>query len=220
MPKSVIICADSDMCSRLYQSLSDVLRNEWVTLVTDMRILSSCGSDLEVQFLFVQLGLLEDCRTMGTSIPKSERLIALCSNPGHKNWCRARELGADIVVDERGSSSELMDGLKTLGFGGSQLYPKLISSPDVGASSMPTQQGQFVPHMEHLKDIALDALTDRQKAVLHRLGLGESNRIIGYRLGISENTVRLHVSAILKCLKVSNRTAAALLRAKPFNDSF
>ena len=205
---------------RFNQSLSDVLRNEWVTLVTDLRILNSLGRDLESHFLFIQLSLLEDCRTMGTPIPKSERLIALCSDPGHKNWCRARELGADIVVDEHGSSSELMAGLKALGFCNAKVSPKTVAGPDVGSPSMLPQQAQYLPHDGYVNDISTDALTERQRAVLHRLGLGESNRIIGYKLGISENTVRMHVSAILKCLKVSNRTAAALLKAKPFGDAF
>ena len=46
---------------------------------------------------------------------------------------------------------------------------------------------------------------------------GKTNREIANRLGLSEGTVRIHVSAILKALKVSNRSQAMLLvnRRKP-----
>jgi DNA-binding CsgD family transcriptional regulator len=53
-------------------------------------------------------------------------------------------------------------------------------------------------------------LTDRQWDVLRLLAQGLSNADIGGLLGMSENTVRIHVSAILKALKLSNRTQAAL----------
>lgn len=54
-------------------------------------------------------------------------------------------------------------------------------------------------------------LTRRQKEILDLVRRGASNRVIGETLGISEGTVKLHVSSILKRLKVRNRTEAAQL---------
>jgi len=53
-------------------------------------------------------------------------------------------------------------------------------------------------------------LTDRQMDVLHLLSNGESNKAIARKLGLSEHTVKIHISAIFKTLGVNNRTAAAL----------
>jgi len=53
-------------------------------------------------------------------------------------------------------------------------------------------------------------LTNRQKDVLELLAKGISNKAISHHLNISENTVKVHVTAILKKLDVSNRTQAAL----------
>lgn len=53
-------------------------------------------------------------------------------------------------------------------------------------------------------------LTRRQADVLERVAQGLSNADIGLDLGMSENTVRIHVSAILRTLGLSNRTQAAL----------
>lgn len=54
-------------------------------------------------------------------------------------------------------------------------------------------------------------LTTRQVEVLAELCAGRSNREIGDYLGMSENTVRVHVSAIFRELGVRSRTEAVLL---------
>lgn len=54
-------------------------------------------------------------------------------------------------------------------------------------------------------------LTRRQKQVFQLLSEGNSNASIGKILGISEHTIAIHVSAILKILEVENRTQAALI---------
>jgi len=60
-----------------------------------------------------------------------------------------------------------------------------------------------------------EELTEREAEVLQQLAQGLSNRQIGQRLGISEWTVRTHVSHILEKLQVANRTQAALHARKP-----
>ena len=58
--------------------------------------------------------------------------------------------------------------------------------------------------------IKVEALTARQLEVLEHLCLGFSNKVIANKLGLSENTVRVHVASILARLDVSSRTAAVL----------
>ena len=52
------------------------------------------------------------------------------------------------------------------------------------------------------------ALTDRQREVLALLVQGKSNKLICRELQIAEPTVKNHITAILKALKVSSRTEA------------
>ena len=54
-------------------------------------------------------------------------------------------------------------------------------------------------------------LTPRQHDVLGKLVHGYSNKEIAGLLQMAESTVRVHISAILKELNVSNRTRAAHL---------
>ncbi len=54
-------------------------------------------------------------------------------------------------------------------------------------------------------------LTKRQVQVLQKLASGHTNKAIAEHLGLSIYTVRVHISAILRALDVSNRTQAALI---------
>ncbi len=77
------------------------------------------------------------------------------------------------------------------------LYAECVASKQT--HSMPTNLDKTTPY-----------LTTRQTCVLRALALGMSNAEIGNKLHMAENTVRIHISAIFKALKVTNRTQAAL----------
>jgi DNA-binding NarL/FixJ family response regulator len=57
-------------------------------------------------------------------------------------------------------------------------------------------------------------LTSREEEILKLLATGESNKEIGNRLFISEQTVKNHVASIFRKLHVNDRTKAALIAVK------
>ena len=65
-----------------------------------------------------------------------------------------------------------------------------------------------------LDDRVKKALTARQQQILLLIGEGKTNPEIARALGTSPNTVKLHVSALLKRLNLKNRTEAAALAAR------
>ncbi|MGN6306566.1 MAG: response regulator [Mesorhizobium sp.] len=65
----------------------------------------------------------------------------------------------------------------------------------------------------------LSALTDREERTLRLLASGLSNAEIGRRLGITERTVKAHVTNILAKLKVRNRVEATLVAEREWRKS-
>lgn len=57
-------------------------------------------------------------------------------------------------------------------------------------------------------DSVFESLTERETEVLQRLALGLANKQIALDLGISEHTVKFHISSIYRKLGVTNRTEA------------
>ena len=60
------------------------------------------------------------------------------------------------------------------------------------------------------RDNPRDRFTGRQMDVLELVASGHSNKVIARQLGLSEHTIKIHLSAVFKTLGVSNRTEAAI----------
>ena len=63
-------------------------------------------------------------------------------------------------------------------------------------------------------EVLLPELTTRQMDVLRCVILGKPNKVIARELDIAENTVKVHVSAVLRALNARNRTEAVYEAAK------
>ena len=74
--------------------------------------------------------------------------------------------------------------------------------PASAIASAPDMAGKPASHQ---------SLTSRQRTVLKLMSQGKANKEIANQLGISEITVKAHVSAILKKLDANNRVQAALM---------
>ena len=99
---------------------------------------------------------------------------------------------------------------------GAQGYlTKDASEQEMVAAVLRVHAGRRVlpPHIAaRLADRLLrSTLTARESEILRELARGLTNREIGSRLRISENTVRNHVQSLLGKLEVSDRTEAATL---------
>jgi two-component system, NarL family, nitrate/nitrite response regulator NarL len=66
----------------------------------------------------------------------------------------------------------------------------------------------------HLADLKIESspdrpvLTDRQTEVLRRISAGQLNKMIAVELGLSEKTVKSHITAIFRALNVTDRSRA------------
>ena len=107
---------------------------------------------------------------------------------------RAMRHGAAGFVPKACSREELLKALRTV-MTGVVCLPWQLHEDSSGGHSLAERYG----------------ITPGQMRVLGLLSHGKTNREIAERLGLSEGTVRIHVSAILRALKVSNRSQAMLL---------
>ena len=67
---------------------------------------------------------------------------------------------------------------------------------------------------DHTKIANGKRLTNRQFEVLTYLAQGLSNKQIAYQISVSEATVKLHINALLRNLKATNRTQAVIKAQK------
>ena len=84
-----------------------------------------------------------------------------------------------------------------------------VSVPSTLSGNAPVVTPGTPPGSGTEPDVAL--LTLRQLEVLSRLCQGKTNKQIATELGLSEKTVKAHVTAIFKVLGVVNRTQAVLV---------
>lgn len=93
----------------------------------------------------------------------------------------------------------------------------LLESTAAEAVFMDTASFDAMPLAEHPAETSNDvklpssALTPREIEVLRLLADGVSNKIIAHRLGISDHTVKFHVTSILSKMNAGTRTEAVTL---------
>jgi len=122
---------------------------------------------------------------------------------------QAIDLGAMGFVPKRASNDTLVEALRLVMAGGIYVPPMHLGNNArmPAPAAIPTAESspyQVTPSFEEL------GLTPRQADVLTQLLQGKPNKEIARRLGLSVETVKDHVQAVLRALGVSSRTQAVL----------
>lgn len=125
----------------------------------------------------------------------------------------------DVPVIILSASHATGDMKEALDAGAEGFLPKSSSAKMILDAIMLVMKGfQCFPEDKDLekdkKNKQPEELTSRQLQVLSLLCEGKPNKLIARELGLSENTVRVHVSAILSILNVSSRSEAILVAQK------
>jgi len=129
----------------------------------------------------------------------------------------ALALGATSFVDENVATSSFIKELELV-TQGEPVISVLILKRLLGRGSeplceealvIPTTDAPQPPDTQHEAESRLQ-LSGREAAILNGLVQGASNKVIAYQLKITEATVKVHVKAILRKIRVKNRTQAAI----------
>lgn len=114
---------------------------------------------------------------------------------------RAIELGASGFISKSSGIDDIRNSIGTVLDGG-------IATPE-SYNGVEEQDADMADLIARLR-----TLTPQQNRVLNMLREGLLNKQIAYELGVSEATIKAHVSAILLKLKVDSRTQAVIQLSK------
>ena len=128
-------------------------------------------------------------------------LVVVSAHDDPETVRRSLELGASGFISKSASMEEIRGAVETVLNGG-------VTAPegiDLGVERDP-----------EISDLIkrLQSLTPQQTRVLGMLAEGLLNKQIAYELGVSEATIKAHVSAVLHKLAVDSRTQAVILLSR------
>lgn len=129
-------------------------------------------------------------------------VVSALDDPGMVSM--AMEAGASGFISKAASSRQLLTALRKV-LAGEEVMP--ATSPEIVARATARRVDHSGPLAKRY------GLTPAQVRVLEHLADGVSNRRIADLLGVTEGTVKIHVSAIIRAMNVNNRAEAALLAA-------
>ncbi len=121
-------------------------------------------------------------------------VLVLTSFSDRRRIVRALDAGAVGYLLKDASADEVVNGIRVAAEGGSPLDPRAARSL-LEANSAPDP---------------LAALSPREREVLALLRQGMPNKLIARRLGISEKTVKSHLTSIFRQIGVTDRVQAIL----------
>jgi DNA-binding NarL/FixJ family response regulator len=132
-------------------------------------------------------------------------IVMLSAVQDPANVIKALELGARGYIPKSAQGDVILNALRLILSGGTYVPPELLAGGEL--SYFPMRQVAGDPTQRVPSKIGL---TDRQLDVLALMMQGNNNKTICRTLDLAEPTVKNHVTAILKALKVKSRTEAVI----------
>ena len=117
------------------------------------------------------------------------------------------DIGVSGYVSKSFSNSLIISAINLVMAGGIYVPPEVLQ---MSVQSSPEPMRELLASLNEQNSDITDnnILTPRQKEVLTCLADGLSNKQIAYRLGVSEGTIKIHITLLLRALEVTNRLAA------------
>jgi two-component system response regulator DegU len=138
-------------------------------------------------------------------------VILLTSNLNDDQLFQALKVQAAACLDKEISSEELVMAVEQIANGQHPINESLAVRPRVAEKVL--SQFQKLSWKSDAEDI-LSPLTPREIEILDYIAKGFLNKQIAIELGISEQTIKNHVTSILRKLNANARTEAVVLAIK------
>jgi two-component system, NarL family, nitrate/nitrite response regulator NarL len=133
-------------------------------------------------------------------------VIVLSGDQEPRHIRSAIDLGARGFIPKSHTSALMIAALRFVLEGGIYLPPNLLQE-DIDTDDPGSIQSATV-------SAAFSRMSARQEEVAMLLLQGKSNKVIARRLGVSEGTVKAHVSAVFQIIGAKNRVEAVIIASK------
>jgi DNA-binding NarL/FixJ family response regulator len=214
--KVLVLLADDHALVRegLKHALVDLYSDlEFIEAATAAEVVDRLSSHPTIKLALLDLvmpgsngfGLLAHVCNTYPSLPVT--ILSGSNDPAQMR--KALDVGASGFITKSASAEIMLSALRLVMAGGIYVPPEMVR-PNSATAETINDPCRRLP-LGTDKDARSDALTTRQHEVLERLEEGKSNKQIARELDLSENTVKIHVTRILRALGVSNRTQAAVV---------
>jgi DNA-binding NarL/FixJ family response regulator len=134
----------------------------------------------------------------------SAQVLVLTSYSDTERILAALDAGAVGYLLKDVEPQVLLDGIRAVVRGDSPLHPR------AARELVAARRGDPAPATGRGDTVTLADLTQREREVLGWVRAGLGNKQIARRLGISERTVKAHLTSAFQRIGVSDRTQAAL----------
>jgi two-component system nitrate/nitrite response regulator NarL len=148
------------------------------------------------------LQTLESFRSAVPEVP----VIVLSGDQEPRHIRSAIDLGAVGFIPKSHSSELMIAALRFVLAGGIYLPTHVLDET--------TEPEHTVSALDKSVSMAFARLSPRQEEVAQFLLQGSSNKVIARRLGLSEGTVKAHVSAIFQIIGAKSRVEAVIIAAR------
>ena len=115
--------------------------------------------------------------------------------------------GAWGYVSKLADAGTILQVIRRVSQGEMPLQETMAAHPDVGRRLL--EEFQAMARNPRLRDV-MAPLSEREMELLRQLGQGRSNKEIAHLLNITPQTVKNHITSILRKLDVNDRTQAVL----------
>ena len=137
------------------------------------------------------------------------RLIVMTSEINNDELFEAIRIGAAAYLDKKSTTQELEGIIRRVSRGEYPINDSLLATPTVAEHVL--KQFQEMVSMGMSVESVTAPLTGRETEILRYVADGNSNKKIAQILDISEQTIKNHVSSILRKLNANDRAHAVVL---------
>jgi two-component system response regulator DegU len=149
---------------------------------------------------------------LGRSITRyypNTRVIIMSPHYDEEELFETIKSGAAAYIDKRARTEELVNVIKRASRGEYPINDSLNENPAV-ADHVLKQFREIASMGLDIEKVAAP-LTNREIQILSHIANGSTNKQVAHTLGISEQTIKNHVSAILRKLNANDRAHAVAL---------